>query len=838
MSDTISQYDPVFQAAGQEWNVDPLLLKAMATQESGGNAQATSKAGAQGVMQIIPSTQKELGVTDPTDPVQSIYGGAKYMAQALDAEPTPEAALMYYHGGPDWRDKAGPESKAYVPAVTAHYQQLAQANTQTATDATPAPAQSASSPYDAFLARTGATPSPAAAQPDYNGFLARTGAAVAPPSEFTTVAPHPAPDGSGAMTNLSDADFAKFQAQQQAQANAPKQVVTDPTTGATYTLSQSGQMQAPPGPATRIAQAAIQGGIQGYQDSPSVLNPGAQAWLDKTGLGGATRLMSGALGVGNALTSGAAAGVAQAGEEAGAPIIGRDVAAMVQSPQSLFGTPAPPSMAIRGPQEAAPTPRFVQEYYGEGLPGNPLASQAAQASAAVRPNPLAASVNAPTFVPPGTPTPLLGRLTQLIQADNAVGANRPAFMPPEAAQPPNPLSVTGRVPSGAVPAEAVLPGSVGAAATPALLTNMAPREAAASRATGEMQRLLQPQPLGTDKTIYVPGVEPTAAEIAGDPETSIIQKRTRQSNDTPFTERDTANNEARTDYFDRLAGTPTIVNTLREARSAQAETDLQTAFGDKGKANAQPVVDSIDSILTDPRGAENEAIQKYIAPIRAKLYDDQGNLKTDPESLYGIREEVARQQSKAATAETPTLNHVKGEMQTIKDALDAAIEPAAPGYQNYLNNYAAASKPINTMELLQSYQPTLTNGANRMMTFGKVDKMMRDIVLDRASGGVNAAKSIDDPTMDALFNLHADLRRANNVLLGKPRDSGTSQLMEYGQKLGLTAAHGLAAHVAPVVGNAALHFGTDIFSRASLRRRTNKLLNPETGDVNPLRTAE
>lgn len=121
----LSQYDPVFQAAGEEWNVDPRLLKAMATQESGGNARAVSKAGAQGLMQIIPATQRALGVTDPTDPVQSIYGAAKYMNEALDAEKTPEDALRYYHGGPGWRGSYGPESHAYAPAVTAHYQRLA-----------------------------------------------------------------------------------------------------------------------------------------------------------------------------------------------------------------------------------------------------------------------------------------------------------------------------------------------------------------------------------------------------------------------------------------------------------------------------------------------------------------------------------------------------------------------------------------------------------------------------------------------------------------------------------------------------------------------------------------
>lgn len=117
----LSQYDSVFQAAGQEWNVDPTLLKAMATQESRGKTNDVSPKGAQGLMQIMPDTAKALGVTDPTDPVQSIYGAAKYMNEALDKEGSPEGALLYYHGGPGWRQAYGPESRAYVPAVTAHY---------------------------------------------------------------------------------------------------------------------------------------------------------------------------------------------------------------------------------------------------------------------------------------------------------------------------------------------------------------------------------------------------------------------------------------------------------------------------------------------------------------------------------------------------------------------------------------------------------------------------------------------------------------------------------------------------------------------------------------------
>lgn len=120
----IDDFDEVFHAAGQEWNVDPLLLKAMAQQESGGKADAVSKAGARGLMQIMPDTAKHLGVKNINDPVESIWGAAKYMSEALDKEQSVEGALLNYHGGDGWRQKFGPESQGYVPAIAARYKAL------------------------------------------------------------------------------------------------------------------------------------------------------------------------------------------------------------------------------------------------------------------------------------------------------------------------------------------------------------------------------------------------------------------------------------------------------------------------------------------------------------------------------------------------------------------------------------------------------------------------------------------------------------------------------------------------------------------------------------------
>ena len=65
--------------------LDPALLAGLIKQESGFNPNAGSPAGAQGLTQLMPGTAAGLGVTNVLDPAQSIEGGAKYLAQQLDA---------------------------------------------------------------------------------------------------------------------------------------------------------------------------------------------------------------------------------------------------------------------------------------------------------------------------------------------------------------------------------------------------------------------------------------------------------------------------------------------------------------------------------------------------------------------------------------------------------------------------------------------------------------------------------------------------------------------------------------------------------------------------------
>jgi soluble lytic murein transglycosylase-like protein len=103
--------------------VNPLLLHAMVARESGGRPCAVSAKGAQGLMQIMPPTQADLGLTDPFDPAANISAGARYVKQLLARyKGNLRLALAAYNAGPQRVDDghdvpAIPETQAYVSAI-------------------------------------------------------------------------------------------------------------------------------------------------------------------------------------------------------------------------------------------------------------------------------------------------------------------------------------------------------------------------------------------------------------------------------------------------------------------------------------------------------------------------------------------------------------------------------------------------------------------------------------------------------------------------------------------------------------------------------------------------
>ncbi|MDY0110486.1 MAG: transglycosylase SLT domain-containing protein [Candidatus Krumholzibacteria bacterium] len=124
VADSLRRWQHELTAAAASADLEPALVLAVMVQESGGDAAAVSRRGAQGLMQLMPETARELGVTDPLDPRQNLQGGARYLASLLRRyEGDLDLALAAYNAGPGTVDRLGRrvpdyrETTRYVAAV-------------------------------------------------------------------------------------------------------------------------------------------------------------------------------------------------------------------------------------------------------------------------------------------------------------------------------------------------------------------------------------------------------------------------------------------------------------------------------------------------------------------------------------------------------------------------------------------------------------------------------------------------------------------------------------------------------------------------------------------------
>ncbi len=131
VADTLQTYGPEIKRAADKTGMDPELILAVIVQESSGRADAQSSRGAQGLMQLMPATAAELGVTDSLDPEQNIQGGAKYLAYLKDRFGTDVSLILAgYNAGPGNVERAGrtvpqfSETQNYVSRVGDLYSRL------------------------------------------------------------------------------------------------------------------------------------------------------------------------------------------------------------------------------------------------------------------------------------------------------------------------------------------------------------------------------------------------------------------------------------------------------------------------------------------------------------------------------------------------------------------------------------------------------------------------------------------------------------------------------------------------------------------------------------------
>ena len=117
----------IIEKAARTYRLPEALIAAVIRTESAFQAHAVSPKGARGAMQIMPETQKELGLEDPYDAEANVMAGSAYLRRQLDRFGSLELALAAYNAGPANVIKYGgvppfPETQSYLRQVAAHQQ--------------------------------------------------------------------------------------------------------------------------------------------------------------------------------------------------------------------------------------------------------------------------------------------------------------------------------------------------------------------------------------------------------------------------------------------------------------------------------------------------------------------------------------------------------------------------------------------------------------------------------------------------------------------------------------------------------------------------------------------
>jgi len=776
----LSDYDQIITDAADEWNLDPKFLRAILMQENAkGDRYAISRSGALGIGQLMPATARAIGVTDPFDPVQSIYGAAKYLDAGLSTEGSPERAALYYHGGPGWRSNFGPESAAYVPGVVKNYR----------------------------LASAGGSfpvPKSATTDDDILKLLPPAPAPSTPPSETPAPsAPVPATGAAKPGAAATDDDILKLlpPAPTSAPTTAPlaatsPQSVTDPIALDPYLTGTTPPAAAPPPSGPRGGIPANVGAGELETLNALAADPIGSMLLHPLAVAGGTAYDALARGTGwfppmsDALRreiygqGPIEAAMPKPGESLLADIAGGPINLLGDvfgaHPSDITAT-TPPEQYSRAVGAALPGAALV--------PGSPLVTMPALAGGAIAGKAL--SDISPEWLKPGaemvgnvlTTGGLLGAragMRPLLERDVTAGPARPAgdsgaplptgeLLPPEGG-------------GGAQPA--------GAMVTPPAAAARTAREISFGNTVADEEWLNTPQQPGVrDTRVLVEGNTPTLTEQEQAVETARELKRLR--NEYPEVSQDERQllhdaSENRKTAFKEAVPSDLTLNAAEDAAGKRIESDLQGVWANKGPADPAPVAAQITKELSGSAGD--------LPPLKSAMKQVQDSLEnagTDPQAMYRTHRLINFLQSKQGKLANPGYgaDDVQAALTRVKGMLAQQIDASAPGFAQAMKTYSDSIGPIRAAQDLNGRYSGLFDSRG-YMNFNRFHELMKDVIhAGHPDAPTNDLRGISDFQLQRLKDIHDDLKRSASAQdLAKAYGSDTTQnVMDIIKGVGQTA---------------------------------------------------
>jgi hypothetical protein len=246
---------------------------------------------------------------------------------------------------------------------------------------------------------------------------------------------------------------------------------------------------------------------------------------------------------------------------------------------------------------------------------------------------------------------------------------------------------------------------------------------------------------------YVSGVSPLTAELASDSGISGLSKNLRNQNPAVFADAEAANDAARQAALQKSFGNATDLQMAEQARD-DITTPLRNAvFADAKPVNVKPITQAADSILKNGSG-KREGVSKAMTWVKGQLSGE-----SNPERIYAVRQDLNDIiAGKMKDPEKASYQLAAKELIAVRGVLDHQIEKAAPGFTNYLKEYADRSTAIGAMKTGQEIIGGAVNPMTERLSPASFSRQVANRGEDIA--GMGAIGS------DAISRVNADLKRS------------------------------------------------------------------------------